>query len=76
MDIEDNAIPHSIITHQSIDVDWKKPVVVTGEASCRKSYTIKSIVTYLVQNDANFLVAPTGFLASVFKATLPEEEKM
>lgn len=76
MDIEDNAISHSIITHQNIDVDWKKPVVVTGEAGCGKSYTIKSIVTYLVQNDANVLVAaPTGFLASVFKATLPEEAK-
>ena len=76
MDIEDNAIPYSTTTHQSIDVDWKKPVVVTGEAGCGKSYTIRSIVTYLVQNDANVLVAaPTGFLASVFKATLPEEAK-
>ena len=75
MDIEDNAIPHSI-THQNIDVDWKKPVVVAGEAGCGKLYTIKSIVMYLVQNDANILVAaPTGFLASVFKATLPEEAK-
>jgi ATP-dependent exoDNAse (exonuclease V) alpha subunit len=61
---------------QNIDIDWKKPIVVTGEAGCGKSYTINSIVTYLLANDATVLVAaPTGFLASVFKAILPNNAK-
>ena len=62
------------INEEIMNVDWRKPVVVTGQAGCGKSYTIKSIVTYLVTNDAKVLVAsPTGFLTSVFKAILPEK---
>ena len=55
-------------------VDWEKPIVVRGEAGCGKSYIIRSIVTYLVREEANVLVtAPTGLLAAVFKASLPDE---
>lgn len=45
-----------------------------GEAGSGNSYTIKSIVNCLVAQDIKVLVAaPTGFLASVFRATLPDE---
>ncbi len=55
-------------------VDWKKPVIVTGDAGCGKSHTIHLIVTHLVNKEYNVLVAaPTGFLAAVFKAILPVE---
>ena len=36
MDIEDNAIPHSIITHENIDVDWKKTCCSYGRGWLRK----------------------------------------
>lgn len=62
------------LSGENIDVEWKKPVVVTGQAGSGKSYTIKSIVNRLKECDANVLVStPTGFLASVFKATLPQD---
>ncbi len=62
------------ISGENIDVQWNKPVLVTGEAGCGKSYTIKSVVNRLLEYGASILVStPTGFLASVFKATLPED---
>ena len=57
-----------------MDINWQKPVLVTGEAGCGKSYTINSIVNCSVENNVKVLVAePTGFLASAFRATLPED---
>lgn len=61
-------------TAQQMDINWKKPILVTGEAGCGKSYTINSIVHHSVRNNVKVLIAaPTGFLASVFRAALPEE---
>ena len=73
-ELDDIALPKVIKDGEHGNIDWKKPVIVTGEAGCGKSYTIKSIVNHLLRNDANVLVAtPTGFLASVFKAMLPDD---
>lgn len=57
-----------------MNINWKKPLLVTGEAGSGKSYTIHSIVNPSVKHNVKVLVAtPTGFLASVFRAALPEE---
>ena len=72
----DNEFTHSPLLNpaQHMDINWQKPILVTGEAGCGKSYTINSIVNRTVQNNVNVLVAvPTGFLASVFRAALPEQ---
>lgn len=66
--------PVVMLTSQTMDVDWKKPIVVTGEAGCGKSYTILSVVSHLVRQEGNVLIAaPTGLLAAVFKASFPDE---
>ena len=58
---------------QHMDIKWQTPVL-TGETGCGKSYTINSFVNRSVENNVKVLVAaPTGFLASVFRATLPED---
>ena len=72
----DNEIRNSPLLNQEqqMDINWQKPVLLTGEAGCGKSYTINSIVNTSVQTNVNVLVAvPTGFLASVFRAALPEQ---
>ena len=58
----------------SIDLDWKKIILLCGKAGSGKSYLIKSIVHKLCHHQLNVLiVTPTGILASSFKATLPDE---
>ena len=57
----------SLNGNKSMYIDWKKPVLVAGEAGCGKSYAIRSIVNHLIENNAPVLVtALTGFLTSVF----------
>ena len=59
---------------EQIDVIWSKPVLVTGQGGCGKSYLIQSIVNHFIQKDASVLVSvPTGYLASLFRGSLPEQ---
>ena len=56
------------------NIVWTQPVLVTGKAGCSKSYAIYSIVNHCVTNNAKILiVAPTGFLASIFRNNLPHD---
>ena len=66
---------HAIVpAGQRLDIIWKKPVLVTGQAGCDKSHVIKSIVKHLIELNATVLVAaPTGFLTAVFRASLDEQ---
>lgn len=81
-DSDDDNITHEHVQYghcdppaaEKLNVPWSKPILVTGQGGCGKSYVIRSIVNDLIEQDASVLISlPTGFLASSFRATLPEE---
>jgi hypothetical protein len=56
------------------ELQWQKPVLVTGKAGCGKSCMILSTILELLENGISIVVAcPTGFLSNAFKAQLPDE---
>ena len=56
------------------DIQWENPIVITGKPGAGKSETISQCVSKYVQRDQSILVAaPTSFLASRFRAILPDE---
>lgn len=55
------------------DLEWQRPILVTGKAGSGKTYAICHLIKEHSNNGANILLAaPTGFLASTFRSKLPD----
>lgn len=75
---EEFPLPNSQENSQSFpfetEVEWQRPILITGSPGAGKSYTILSSVSDLVEQDINIMIAtPTGFLSSCYRAQTKDE---
>ena len=56
------------------EIQWQRPILITGNPGSGKFHTILASVSHLVQQDVNIMIAtPTGFLASGYCAQTDDE---